>query len=250
MKRHRKGPGSPVVSETAPGEGSGRRLELMPLAAVTGAEKNPKKHAHEDIQKSIGRFGYVEPVVLDERTQRLVAGHGRVQALRAAKVKGEQPPQGVEVNDRGEWLVPVLRGWASRSDTEAQAYLVASNNLTTKGGWENAGLAELLREFEVQAALDGTGFGTADIDALLSKTADAQGMTDAMAEWQGMPEFDQQDKTSFQSLVVHFKTQEDVDSFAALVRQKLTPKTRSIWFPEAQIETYADKAYVDEDEHG
>lgn len=225
-----------------------RRLELMPLAAITGADKNPKQHAHEDIGKSIGRFGYVEPVVLDERTNRLVAGHGRVQALRAAKIKGDTPPQGVEVNDKGEWLVPVLRGWESRSDAEASAYLVASNNLTTKGGWENSGLTELLRDLETQSALEGTGFDVADVDAFISKTAQAQSATDAMAEWQGMPEFDQQDKTSFKSLIVHFKTQEDVDAFAKLVEQKLTPKTRSIWFPQAEIETCMDKAYVDDDE--
>ena len=147
-----------------------RRLELMPLNAITGAEKNPKRHANEDIGKSIGRFGYVEPCVLDERTHRLVAGHGRVQALRVAKKAGEKPPQGVEERD-GEWFVPVLRGWASRSDTEAQAYLVASNHLTTKGGWENAGLLEMLQSLEKQAALDGTGYGPEDLDALLKSVA-------------------------------------------------------------------------------
>lgn len=147
-----------------------RRLELMPLRDITGAENNPKKHANEDIGKSIGRFGYVEPVVLDERTQRLVAGHGRVQALRVARKKGDAPPQGVELRD-GEWFVPVLRGWASRSDAEASAYLVASNNLTTKGGWENAGLAELLQSLAQQQALDGTGFDEDAIDGLLKEVA-------------------------------------------------------------------------------
>lgn len=146
-----------------------RRLELMPLAAITGADKNPKQHAHEDIGKSIGRFGYVEPVVLDERTNRLVAGHGRVQALRAAKIKGDTPPQGVEVNDKGEWLVPVLRGWESRSDAEASAYLVASNRLTEAGGWDTAGLAELLQSLAAQDALEGTGYDAAELGALLGE---------------------------------------------------------------------------------
>ena len=158
-----------------------RHLELMPLNAITGADKNPKKHASEDIGKSIGRFGYVEPCVLDERTNRLVAGHGRVQALRVSRKKGEAPPQGIEERD-GEWFVPVLRGWASRSDTEASAYLVASNHLTTKGGWENSDLLEMLQELDKQAALEGTGYGSEDLDALLKSVAleqeAAEGKTD------------------------------------------------------------------------
>jgi len=163
------------------GQKQARRLELTPLNAITGAEKNPKRHSHEDIEKSISRFGYVEPVVLDERTGRLVAGHGRVQALRVAKKTGDKPPQGV-VEEGGEWLVPVLRGWASRSDTEAEAYLVASNHLATKGGWDDGELAELLQSLSEQAALDGTGFDSSSIDEVLRRASEAkepaQGLTD------------------------------------------------------------------------
>ena len=134
-----------------------RRLEPMPLAAITAAEKNPKKHADEQIGASIGRFGYVEPVVLDERTGRLVAGHGRIQALRRARDKGEPAPEGVEARD-GEWLVPVMRGWASKTDAEAQAYLIASNRLTEAGGWEWGDLADMLKELEAQGSLQGVGY--------------------------------------------------------------------------------------------
>ena len=59
-----------------------------------------------------------------------------------------------------------------------------------------------------------------------------------------MPEFDQRDKTAFRSLPVHFKDQEAVDKFAALIGQKVTNKTRFVWFPAIEIETYADKRYV------
>lgn len=64
--------------------------------------------------------------------------------------------------------------------------------------------------------------------------------------WEGMPEFDQKDKTSFQSIHIHFKTYDDVKKFAELIGQKLTKKTRSIWFPQIEIERYADKEYIDE----
>lgn len=151
-----------------------RRLELMPLADVAGAAKNPKKHAHEDLGASIGRFGYVEPVVIDERTGRLVAGHGRIEALRAARKRGDAPPQGVELRD-GEWFVPILRGWSSRSDDEAQAYLVASNQITAKGGWDDAGLAQILGELEKHSTLEGTGFAPDDVKSLLESLATDKG---------------------------------------------------------------------------
>jgi len=58
-----------------------------------------------------------------------------------------------------------------------------------------------------------------------------------------MPDFDHEDKTSFQSIHVHFADPEAVEEFATLIGQKLSDKTRSIWYPEATIETYADKEY-------
>jgi hypothetical protein len=139
------------------------------MGDIREATRNPKAHADATIRESISRFGYVEPMVLDERTGQLVAGHGRLSALRVAKQAGQAAPQGVQA-DGEEWLVPVLRGWASRSDVEAEAYLLASNKLTEAGGWELSGLAKMLEELGAADALDGTGFTDADIEALLEKT--------------------------------------------------------------------------------
>jgi len=57
---------------------------------------------------------------------------------------------------------------------------------------------------------------------------------DPNAEWEGMPEFGQEDLSSFRSVKVHFANQKDVDIFSELVNQILTDKTRSIWYPEAK----------------
>lgn len=65
-------------------------------------------------------------------------------------------------------------------------------------------------------------------------------------EWKDMPEFVQEDLTSYRKIIVHFKTKEDVEAFAKLIGQKITPKQPSICFPERQIRKYADKRYVDE----
>jgi hypothetical protein len=51
-------------------------------------------------------------------------------------------------------------------------------------------------------------------------------------EWDGMPEYVQEDKTSLYSLRVHFKSLDDVKLFGELLGQDITEKTRSIWYPE------------------
>ena len=156
-----------------------RRIEQMPLAEIAPAARNPKEHDDAGIRRSIERFGVAELVLLDERTGRLVAGHGRIKALADMEhdPRVATPPDGVVVAEDGSWTVPVVRGWASRSDAEAEAYLVASNRLTENGGWDNRGLGELLEELAEQQLLEVTGFSEEDLEKLL---ADATG--DPLAE--------------------------------------------------------------------
>lgn len=66
-------------------------------------------------------------------------------------------------------------------------------------------------------------------------------------EWKGMPEFVQEDLQPFQSIIVHFENRADMDKFAVLVGQKLTYKTKSIWYPAAEIATVSNKRYVSEE---
>lgn len=62
-------------------------------------------------------------------------------------------------------------------------------------------------------------------------------------EWLEMPEYSHEDKTAEKSLIINFKSQEDVRKFSELIGQKITDKTRSIWFPKAEIEMLMDKRW-------
>jgi len=65
-------------------------------------------------------------------------------------------------------------------------------------------------------------------------------------EWEGMPEFEQQNLLPEYSVRINFSSVEDLKAFAELINQPLTTKTSSIWFP-AQIKAdLASKVYVDE----
>ena len=65
-----------------------------------------------------------------------------------------------------------------------------------------------------------------------------------VSEWDGMPEFKQENQESTKKLIVHFETLKDLADFAKLVGQRITPITQSIWFPEAEIGRFADKRYA------
>ena len=62
--------------------------------------------------------------------------------------------------------------------------------------------------------------------------------------WVGMPEFIQEDLTPWKSITVHFESRAHMKSFAALVDQTITDKTRSLWYPEAEIGRMVDKRFI------
>lgn len=63
------------------------------------------------------------------------------------------------------------------------------------------------------------------------------------AEWVGMPEFVQEYLEPWKSILVHFESPGDLARFAALIGQPLTPRTRSVWYPEAEIGHMTNKRY-------
>jgi len=64
--------------------------------------------------------------------------------------------------------------------------------------------------------------------------------------WKGMPEFEQEDLTALQIIKVHFATREDVEAFSQLISQKITEKTRSLWYPPSERLDLTSKVYKDE----
>ena len=164
----------PVITTKTP---EPRRTEYMPLDEIKPALINPKDHDLGALHESVSAFGYVENITLDERTGRLVAGHGRIEALKKIKQEGLSAPNGI-MNYNGSWMVPVTRGWASTSDAQARAYLLASNRQVELGGWNEAELAKEIEELGKLGALDGVGFTDDDLSELMAKLGPKSGLTD------------------------------------------------------------------------
>jgi hypothetical protein len=84
-------------------------------------------------------------MVIDEGTKKLVAGHGRLEWLLKLHKSGKKAPQGIQVEDDGTWLAPVVRGVFFETEAEAEAFLI-SDNLLGSYGWDIVDLAEMLGE--------------------------------------------------------------------------------------------------------
>ena len=112
------------------------------LDDIIQADTNPKDHDLGVLYQSMQRFGFTNPIIINESTGKLLAGHGRLQTLKMMRDNGEKAPDRIEVElDTGDetieyWYVPVLYGVSIENLAEAQAYLIADNRLTELGGWK------------------------------------------------------------------------------------------------------------------
>lgn len=198
-------------------------VERRSVKSLMAYPRNARIHSKDQIAQivsSMKEFGWTIPILVDDKGV-VIAGHGRLAAA----------------NKLGYSEVPVMiaRGW---SEQQKAAYRIADNQLTLNSEWD-AGLLKIeLNELRLaDYPLELTGFADVQLVSFLS------GVNDPNAEWTGMPEFEQQNKQAFRTLPIHFKDQEAVDKFAKAIKQKITDDTRFVWFPEIEIETYADKLY-------
>lgn len=65
-------------------------------------------------------------------------------------------------------------------------------------------------------------------------------------EWANMPDYNSNKGGGIQVLIVHFETQADVDEFAKLVDQKISSKTKAIWYPAKPRENMIKWVYINE----
>lgn len=148
------------------------RIEYEPVRELAHWPTNPKLH-DASLSESIDEFGFVDPIVFDETTRRIVAGHGRALELVRREQNGEVPPNGIEVRD-GVWCAPVIRGLAFESEAHAERYLLAANRIGERGGYDDRKLASLLVAHAEARSLRGTGFSEVDVDGLLSRIGAAR----------------------------------------------------------------------------
>lgn len=226
-------------------------IEYRRPSDIVGAVRNPKLHDLPELRRAVARFGYVEPVMEDGRTGRLIAGHGRTETVAALAASAEaiaaefpdeaiEPPRGIHEDEHGAWLMPVVVGWASTDDAEAEGYIIAANRLVERGGWHNPTLASMLDELRAEVAdvagapdpFAGLGYVAADLDVLMAalQQGDTPTPTNPEDEWTNMPDFNQEDRQSAAAVHVHFADEAAATKFAREVLG-LDRLPRSTWWP-------------------
>lgn len=149
---------------------SERRLEYLPIDELVPDPRNPKDHSLATLRASYARWGYTMPMMIDERTGMLVAGHGRREVLLDDQARGQDPPDGVRLLDGGRWAAPVIRGWSSADDLEAWGYIVADNRLPEEGGWHHELMAPHLEALaQTPHGLEGVGYTQEQVDEIVAR---------------------------------------------------------------------------------
>jgi DNA modification methylase len=137
------------------------QIETLPVDTLRPYPRNARTHSHKQIRQianSIRRFGFCNPVLIDDQRQ-IIAGHGRVAA---AKLLGMEQ-------------VPTVR-LSHLSDAEKRAYIIADNRLAERAGWDREILAiELQGLIDLDFEVELTGFETAEVDLILEDAREAAG---------------------------------------------------------------------------
>ncbi|RVT43946.1 ParB/Srx family N-terminal domain-containing protein [Sphingobium algorifonticola] len=144
-----------------------RQLEERAVALLKPHARNPRTHSKKQIgqiEASIRRFGFVNPVLVDEK-DRIIAGHGRVEAARSL----------------GLASVPVIR-LEGMSEAEKKAYIIADNRLAELAGWDRdlltlelGSILEDVPDFDLEL----TGFDGGELEALLAAIGNGVGSPDS-----------------------------------------------------------------------
>lgn len=135
------------------------RIEHWPLTRLRPYDRNSRTHSSEQVDKiaaSILEFGFNQPILVDQRTGTIVAGHGRLMA--ASKLGLAAAP--VIVLDH-------------LTDAQRRAYVIADNKLSDLAGWDDSILRLELAELDAQGFdISLAGFSAEEMDDLLGDHED------------------------------------------------------------------------------
>ncbi|PLT76255.1 ParB N-terminal domain-containing protein [Mediterraneibacter gnavus] len=128
-------------------------IKTLKATELKAAEYNPRKDLkpedaeYKKLRRSIEEFGYVEPIIWNERTGNVVGGHQRLKVLLE---KGQEDIECVVVDleNKDEKILNVLLN-------------------KVKGRWDIGKLADLLQELDDAGEMEVTGFEDWELQSLL-----------------------------------------------------------------------------------
>ena len=201
------------------------KIDYKDINEIKPYDKNPRLHSDVQITQiinSIKEFGFTVPILLDEDNN-IIAGHGRLEASKKLQLK----------------QVPTIT-LNNLSENQKKAYVIADNKITLNSSWDIDLLWKEVQELNLaEFNLDILGFDNSELLPMIDENA----VADFSDEWENMPEFIQENAEAYRTIKVHFETDRDIDLFSKLIGQKLTDKTKSIWYPPQEKNDTESKRY-------
>lgn len=183
------------------------------------------------IEKSFRELGAGRSILLD-KNNRIIAGNKSIEA--AASIGLENI---IIVETTGDQIVAVKRKDIDL-DSQKGRELALADNSTSKANldWDAEAVQQITQQWEIKPEDWGVRVEISE--------------NDPDEEWKGMPGFNSEDNMGAKEVKVHFKTMEDFFHFAIIIGQKLSEKTKSIWFPEEERGSQTDHVYTEESKEG
>lgn len=128
-------------------------IRTLKAAEIKAAEYNPRRDLqpedaeYEKLRRSIEEFGYIEPIIWNERSGNAVGGHQRLKVLLEKGVEDIEAVV-VDLDDKDEKILNVLLN-------------------KVKGRWDIGKLADLLQQLDEAGAMELTGFEDWELQSLL-----------------------------------------------------------------------------------
>lgn len=156
---------------------------LIPAEYNPRIELKPGMPEYEKLKKSIQEFGYVEPIIVNDRTGKVVGGHQRINVLK----------------DLGYKEVEVVH--VDLDDAHEKTLNVALNKIS--GNWDAEKLEDLLRDINLNTDLDVefTGFDSDELATIFEGSVELP--EDLDDYFRGLTEQEEQKRAEKNKIYIH-----------------------------------------------
>ena len=164
-------------------------INVVNIDTLIPAEYNPRIELkssmpeYEKLKNSIQEFGYVEPIIVNDRTGKVIGGHQRINVLK----------------DLGYKEVEVVH--VDLDDAHEKALNVALNKIS--GNWDAEKLEDLLRDINLNTDLDVefTGFDNDELATIFGGSVELP--EDLDDYFRGLTEQEEQKKAEKNKIYIH-----------------------------------------------
>lgn len=203
------------------------------LEPFQGNLKDLSNQNYEKLKSRILELGFSEPISvwLHKEHHYICNGHQRLRTIEKMVTEGYECPD-----------LPINMIHADSFKQAKEKVLALASQY---GEVTDQGLYEFLEtnELDYNKLNEELRFPEINTQDFISNFYEEGTPTSPDNEWNGMPEFDHEEKKSCRDIIMHFKNEDDIAEFAKLLKQTITDKTKYLWFPKMEIESLMDKSY-------